>query len=304
METVRYPEGMGTSRPTDSLTAGPPSAGVSLPPLELLKTVGDDTRYAILVAIADAAAPMTTAQLSEVVGLHANTIRPHLDRMREAGLVVREIANGQGVGRPRHAYRLAGDAPFVGDGTHPSLPAARERRDGSEPRGGLEALLVNLALSAGVTEEAAGRLGFEHGVNRAEQLGAAAAGAVPDATVDLLMAELERLGFGPRASNLADDDDDGEGAVRIDFMTCPFEDGTADAPDVACSLHAGIVAGLASEQPTPTDVTFVNRGESSSRRADCYARVAPRSPRYDSTTTALRSADAMLPAARPELTKE
>lgn len=307
----------------------------SLPPLELLKTIGDDTRYAILLALVGARRAMTTAELSSVVQLHANTIRPHLDRMRDAGLVVREVASDGGVGRPRHTYRVAAGAPLMGStgGPVPRPPAAavsgsRDGQPGSDHddagigRGaddagqpGLETVLVDLAVAAGVTEETARRWGFDHGVERlrAELRAAvdtAANGASgvgvnsDDDAIELLVTELERLGFGPRVSGPVMNADGGS-EVQIDFTACPFENGVDDAHDVACSLHAGIVAGLASQQAAAgSDVTFFARGETSHRRADCHARVVSASARYDSNKTAHRVGVGSPSSARSEHTKE
>src|SRR6188508_1892453 len=54
---------------------------LAAPRLELLKALGDNTRYAIYLELARAPAPLATAQIAETLGLHANTVRPHLDRM-------------------------------------------------------------------------------------------------------------------------------------------------------------------------------------------------------------------------------
>src|ERR671912_2617282 len=87
---------------------------VQAPRLELLKALGDNTRYAIYLELARAPAPLATAQIAESLGLHPNTVRPHLDRMREVGLLD-VVTDAQGtVGRPQHRYSLATDAPALG----------------------------------------------------------------------------------------------------------------------------------------------------------------------------------------------
>ena len=58
--------------------------------------------------------PRSTAEVAETLGLHPNTVRPHLERMREVGLLdVATDARGT-VGRPQHRYSLAADAPSLG----------------------------------------------------------------------------------------------------------------------------------------------------------------------------------------------
>ncbi len=89
-----------------------PSPGA--PRLELLKALGDNTRYAIYLELARAPMPLATAQIAETLRLHPNTVRPHLDRMREVGLL-EVVTDAQGtVGRPQHRYSLAADAPSLG----------------------------------------------------------------------------------------------------------------------------------------------------------------------------------------------
>src|SRR6187397_1254602 len=90
----------------------PPTTGPAR--LEILKALGDNTRYAIYLELARAPSPLATAQIAESLGLHPNTVRPHLDRMREVGLLD-VVTDAQGtVGRPQHRYSLAADAPALG----------------------------------------------------------------------------------------------------------------------------------------------------------------------------------------------
>ena len=55
--------------------------------LDLFKTLGDNTRYAIYLELARSPRPLTTAEIAETISLHPNTVRPHLERMRDVGLV-------------------------------------------------------------------------------------------------------------------------------------------------------------------------------------------------------------------------
>lgn len=107
--------------------------------LALLKTLGDNTRYAIYLEIARAASPLSTADIAETLGLHQNTVRPHLERMREVGLLEVEIDARGAVGRPQHRYCLAADAPSLGL-EPPAFPA-------------LASMLAGVAASAGPARE-------------------------------------------------------------------------------------------------------------------------------------------------------
>src|SRR5881227_470334 len=84
------------------------------PRLDLLKALGDNTRYAIYLELARSARPLATADVAESLGLHVNTVRPHLERMREVGLLDVQSDNRGAVGRPQHRYSLAADAPSFG----------------------------------------------------------------------------------------------------------------------------------------------------------------------------------------------
>ncbi|MBV8295751.1 MAG: helix-turn-helix transcriptional regulator, partial [Acidimicrobiia bacterium] len=59
--------------------------------LAVLKALGDNTRYAIYLELARSPSPLSTIEIAETLGLHANTVRPHLERMREVALLDVEI---------------------------------------------------------------------------------------------------------------------------------------------------------------------------------------------------------------------
>ena len=94
----------------------PPEAGLDqeAPRLAVLKALGDNTRYAIYLELARSPRPLATAEIAETLDLHPNTVRPHLERMREVGLLAVETDARGAVGRPQHRYSLAADAPSLG----------------------------------------------------------------------------------------------------------------------------------------------------------------------------------------------
>jgi len=59
--------------------------------------------------------------------------------------------------------------------------------------------------------------------------------------VAVLADELDRLGFEP-AVELGDGT--AEGAVRVEFLHCTFRELAEAYPDLVCSLHRGICAGV------------------------------------------------------------
>jgi DNA-binding transcriptional ArsR family regulator len=95
--------------------------------LTVLKALGDETRYAMYRELATSTAPLSAPELAERLGLHANTVRLHLDRLRDAGLIDAEAVHRGTVGRPQHLYFLAG-APGSVRPTGARLSRASSRR--------------------------------------------------------------------------------------------------------------------------------------------------------------------------------
>ena len=203
---------------------------VSDPRLDLLKALGDNTRYAIYLELARSPKPLATADIAETLGLHVNTVRPHLERMREVGLLDVQSDNRGAVGRPQHRYSLANDAPSFGL-EPPTFPMVAR-------------MLLRTAAAAGAGRDEALDAGREQG-----RLDAARDRGRP--CVDVLVAELDRLGFDPVM--VADDDAataparSGRGRRErstIAFTHCPFRELAEANPDLVCSLHRGLIEGV------------------------------------------------------------
>ncbi|MCP5029387.1 MAG: helix-turn-helix transcriptional regulator [Actinomycetia bacterium] len=82
----------------------------ALPEQETMKVLADDARHALFAALRGAGQPLTTRELSELVGLHPNTVRPHLDKLRQVGLVESDTDGHGHVGRPQHRFQVRGQA--------------------------------------------------------------------------------------------------------------------------------------------------------------------------------------------------
>ena len=185
----------------------------------MLKALGDNTRYAIYLELARSPAPLATADIAESLGLHPNTVRPHLERMRDVGLLDIATEVRSGVGRPQHLYFLASDAPSLGL-EPPPFPL-------------LSRMLVQLAASAGISGDDAAEVGRSQGRADADQH------ALDASCLEALVAELELLGFDPTVAGT----DDGECAV-VAFAHCPFRELAEEHPEIVCSLHRGLVEGF------------------------------------------------------------
>lgn len=68
-------------------------------------------RQAVLAALREAPGPLSVAEVADQVGLHANTVRGHLELMVHLGVVTRQSEHSGGRGRPRIIYELAPDQP-------------------------------------------------------------------------------------------------------------------------------------------------------------------------------------------------
>jgi predicted ArsR family transcriptional regulator len=194
-------------------------AAPGVPRLDLLKALGDNTRYAIYLELARASRPLSTAEVAESLGLHPNTVRPHLERMRDVGLLDVTMEVRSGVGRPQHLYAPAADAPSLGLEPPPSRL--------------LSSLLMRLAVRAGASGDEATEIGRQQG--RVD----ASAFADAESCLEAVVAELDALGFDPAVAG----SDDGECAL-VAFAHCPFRELAEVHPELVCSLHRGLVEGL------------------------------------------------------------
>lgn len=193
---------------------GPRVAG-----LEVFKALGDNTRYALYTELVSSPRPLSTAELADAVGLHPNTVRPHLERMREVGLLELEVDGRGEVGRPQHRYSVSPGAPSLG-----LEPASTVL---------LSEMLLRMATMVGVSPADA--------VDTGRRQGTADATRYHDApsALEALVGELDQLGFDPVVE--AGDDDD---TAIVAFSHCPFRALAESHPELVCSLHRGIVEGF------------------------------------------------------------
>lgn len=190
--------------------------------LEVLKALGDETRHAMYRELAASTSPLSAQELADALGLHANTVRLHLERLREAGLVESETVHRGTVGRPQHRYFLAPGAP--GLGFDPPAHAL------------LAGLLAAMAERLGASGDDAARTGYGWGVEAGRRTRAGSC-------LPALVQELERLGFEP----VADADAEPGAPVRVDFLHCPFRDLAEAYPELVCNLHRGLCEGVVAE---------------------------------------------------------
>lgn len=224
--------------------------------LAVLKALGDETRYALYEELSRSTGPLSAQELADAIGLHVNTVRLHLERLRDADLVEVEAIHRGTVGRPQHLYSLAADAPGLG-----LDPPAHVL---------LAGLLAALAERIGADADEAADTGYAWGVE-------AGARTRSKSCVTSLRQKLAELGFEPAVTPA---DGSSEGGIRIDFLHCPFRELAEAYPELVCNLHRGLCEGVVDRvgggtvqefstlyDPEPCHVTVAGTMESTSGRA-------------------------------------
>jgi predicted ArsR family transcriptional regulator len=184
--------------------------------LGVLKALGDETRFSMYEELVGATTALTATQLAERLGLHANTVRIHLERLREAGLVDVEAVHRGTVGRPQHVYSLAPGAPGLGFDP-PSYTL-------------LAGLLASIAERVGAEADDARAAGDAWGVEAGRRTRARSC-------VKALAGEMARLGFDPSNEQHGP-------LTDMAFLHCPFRDLAEAYPELVCNVHRGICEGV------------------------------------------------------------
>lgn len=170
-------------------------------------------------------APRTLADLAEATGLHANTLREHLEALTARGLVERHRAEPSGRGRPAWLYQAVPPDVDTADSEYAGLAAALAEhlhRTSSNPR--REAVEAGrrwgheLARKAGRPHD--GVVGARHAV----------------------IGILDGIGFAPTSD---------ERATVVQLTRCPLLETATAYPDVVCGVHLGIVRGALEEYGAP-----------------------------------------------------
>jgi predicted ArsR family transcriptional regulator len=220
--------------------------------LPVFKALGDNTRYAIYLELARSPVPLCTADVAEALDLHPNTVRPHLERMREVGLLEVDSDSRGAVGRPQHRYWLAPDAPSLG--LEPSSFRLLAR------------LVAGVAARSGVSADEVADVGRDRGreAARAQMRAPTPGGRPAPRCVAAVAAELANLGFDPALA------EDGS-AATIAFTHCPFQELAEEFPDVVCHLHRGIVEGFVAEYGGAAVTRFATLADRSPCEVDLVA---------------------------------
>lgn len=184
--------------------------------------MADNTRMRVLVAVESASAPQTIEEIADITGLHANTVRNHLEVLVAMEAVQREPLPASGRGRPRFAYRPAQTAT---------------------PYENLASVLME-QLADVSTDESTVRTAAERWAGFAESGPSVDS---PDAAVDTTVQALNRLGFTATPSDVGD---------AIVLHTCPYAD-LAERNPIICDIHAALISRLLESTHQPVSLHAV-----------------------------------------------
>jgi predicted ArsR family transcriptional regulator len=202
-------------------------------PQDVHKALADDTRHRLYRYLRLSGRPVSVREMATRLSLHPNTLRPHLRRLEEAGLVASETSRGgAAVGRPQTLFTVV----------HREQPEGRDYR-----------LLADIL---------AGLLGSRRARDRAEtqarEWGAYLAGrSVPrpgarraaGPNLAMLQEALAEAGFDPRFRRR------GPKIVEVSMRDCPFRDLLEEHRDLVCAVHRGLLEGILGASRPPLSLT-------------------------------------------------
>jgi predicted ArsR family transcriptional regulator len=189
--------------------------------LEVHKALADDTRFRLYRYLRLSDRPVSVRELSTRLSLHPNTLRPHLRRLEEAGLVATETRRSTGVGRPQALYSVLD----------------RQAGEGRDYR--LLAEILTGMVSGTRAIDRAERLAADWGEYLVAQ-GSPKPGSRQPAgpNLALLQDAMARAGFDPRFRRREG------GGVDISLRDCPFRELVDERRELVEAIHRGLVTGM------------------------------------------------------------
>jgi predicted ArsR family transcriptional regulator len=188
--------------------------------LEIHRALAEDTRFRLYRYLRLTGRAVSVRELSRRLSLHPNTLRPHLRRLEEAGLVRHQVRKTAAVGRPQMLYEAL---EASGDG-------GKDYRFLAEILCGMVRTPREIARAADLAREWGAYLLSQGGPKPGVRLPARRNLAV-------LRDAMARAGFDPRFRRQG-------AAVEVTLRACPFRDLADDYRDLVCTLHRGLVEGM------------------------------------------------------------
>src|SRR5437588_6155883 len=185
------------------------------------RLLSDARRLEIVEALEEG--PRQIPELARILGIHPTTVRTHLERLLEAGVLEEEPGTPTGRGRPSKRYRLR----------QPLLAGDPEVR-----------LFVSslLSLLKNAYGERAVSAAAQEGARRGRQLAPSFRHPSIEQAVREVVKTLNRLSFDPEPPVRRNN------TMAVDIHHCPFNvepDNPSGA--IVCAFHQGLVQGLAED---------------------------------------------------------
>ncbi len=201
--------------------------------IEVHKALADDTRYRLYRYLRLSGRPVAVRELAIRLSLHPNTLRPHLRRLEEVGLVAHDSSRtSASVGRPQTVYiavdvepREGRDHKLLADILAGLLTTSKQRERAEELARDWGAYLM-------------GRTVPRPGAKRA-----------PGVHLAALQDAMARAGFQPRFRRT------GKRSVQISLRECPFRDLLDEHRDLVCAVHRGLLEGMLGAARPPLTMT-------------------------------------------------
>lgn len=208
------------------------------------RALGDPTRHSVFRYVVDAGRPVFVAELVEHLGFNHNSIRQHLAKLVDAGLVREQTSPAQGRGRPRLVYMVA--------------PATHERWGAVGPYEQLSMWLAEIVRTGDSPVEVGRRVGAQVG---GDEPGRESGGPTAD-PIGEFVDRMAGLGFEPSVRRR------GEG-YDVTLHACPFSSTAVADPATVCDLHLGLAQGVASRI---SGLVIDELEAKDPRRAQCHLR--------------------------------
>lgn len=176
--------------------------------------------------------PMSIAAIADVLGVHPNTVRFHLDSLVGDGQVEHVELDRKGPGRPPLMFRAVRQMDRGGTRHYRLLAEVLATAFAAEPDAGAKAV-------------AAGRAWGQKLDSSLEAVPAGATSA--EEAIDHLVNMLDELGFAPERRTA-------DGEQQVGLRHCPFLELAENRTAVVCPVHLGLMQGAMDAWGAPVSV--------------------------------------------------
>lgn len=188
-------------------------------------------RRAVLRTLRASTAPMSIIDIADVLGVHPNTVRFHLDSLVGDGQVEQVEPGRKGPGRPPLMFQ-----------------AVRQMDRGGTRHYKLLAEILSLGLAAD-DDPTAKALAAGRAWGRKADSGAGAEEPVAsvEESIERLVDVLDELGFAPELRT-------SDGEKQVGLRHCPFLELAETGSNVVCPVHLGLMQGALETWSAPVTV--------------------------------------------------